>query len=301
MDEPRPTISVLVPVYNKEPFVASTLTSIDRQITASKFSIEVVIVDDGSSDRSREIVAQHQWKNPDVRVVQSRTPENLGPGGTYALAFRASSGAFIVPLDADDLITRMSLLQRFEAFEADAELAWVTGNCLAMDTNGAINPGREMAKPDSMCMGVTAEGSRDELAERFLVGTLFMAIQTLMVRREALQAVGWYEEMRCCQDTSLIFALLMDGYKHRHLRDYVALYREHVLTAPDRSVFGQSLISGQTIADIVALKRRFAARLTPGLSHAFDRLIRFLEQHPLHQKAERPTTGERALAQGDAR
>src|SRR5688500_10573090 len=138
LDEQRTTISVLVAVYNKEQFLPSTLASIDKQITASKFSIEVVIVDDGSTDRSVDIVAEYPWKTPAVRTVVSKTPRNLGPGGTYAVALRASSGSLIAPLDADDLMTRMSLLQRFEAFERDPELAWVTGNCLAMDTDGTI-------------------------------------------------------------------------------------------------------------------------------------------------------------------
>lgn len=286
--EPLPTISVLMALYNKEDHVASTLTSIDRQLTASKFLIELVVVDDGSSDRSWDIVARFEWTNSAVRVVMSKTERNLGPGGAYAQAQRASSGSLIVPLDADDLITRISLLQRFEAFAADRDLEWVTANGLIIDADGAIKPGRELVKPESVAWDTAVDGTAEERAARFVRGELFFAIQTLMLRRDVMDSIGWYEEMRCCQDTSLIFALLLDGRKHRHLRDYVALYRQHIHTAPTRSVFGQSLMSGQALADIESLRRRFAARLTPALQLAFDHTLQALERHPLYEKGAMP-------------
>src|SRR3989304_8972718 len=103
-------ISVLVPVYNKELFIGKTLFSIDRQISIGDFGIEVIIVDDKSTDRSLELIEGYRWryfKDLTVKIISNE--KNLGPSASFNIALKASSGQFIAPLDGDDTLTQQSL------------------------------------------------------------------------------------------------------------------------------------------------------------------------------------------------
>lgn len=92
-----PRFSVVMPLYNKAPHVAAALASISAQSLAAH---EVIVVDDGSTDGSREIVAQLDIAG--LRLLDRAPP---GPGGYAArnLGIEAATGDWIAFLDADDL------------------------------------------------------------------------------------------------------------------------------------------------------------------------------------------------------
>lgn len=89
-----PRISVVVPLYNKAPYVRRTLNSIAAQ-TFSNF--EVIVVDDGSTDEGAELV--RSFADPRMRVV---TQANLGPGAARNRALAEAGGDLVAFLDADD-------------------------------------------------------------------------------------------------------------------------------------------------------------------------------------------------------
>ena len=101
--ENRQTVSVIMPVYNAEPFVGQALKSILDQ-TFRDF--ELIIVDDGSGDRSREIV--HSFH--DERIVSIENGRNLGLTASLNVGLEKARGEFIARQDADDL----SLPERLE-------------------------------------------------------------------------------------------------------------------------------------------------------------------------------------------
>lgn len=90
-----PLISVIIPLYNKEKFIAQTLKSVLSQ-TFSDF--EVLIIDDGSTDKSVAIAKEFA----DERII-FLSKENQGVSATRNLGIEKSSGKFIVFLDADDV------------------------------------------------------------------------------------------------------------------------------------------------------------------------------------------------------
>lgn len=88
-------ISVIIPLYNKEKFIAKTLQSVLSQ-TFSDF--EVLVIDDGSTDKSVAIVKE--FTDERIRLISK---ENQGVSATRNLGIEKSSGKFIVFLDADDI------------------------------------------------------------------------------------------------------------------------------------------------------------------------------------------------------
>lgn len=92
-------VSVIVPVYNAAPFVEQTL----RSITESSYSpLEVIAVDDGSTDNSLAILQQCAAADPRIHIY-SQT--NAGVSAARNHAIRKAKGKYILPVDADDLIS----------------------------------------------------------------------------------------------------------------------------------------------------------------------------------------------------
>src|SRR3954449_3573195 len=90
-------ISVIIPAHNVERFVARTLESVLGQ---THRALEVIVVDDGSTDGTAATVQSFADKDSRVRFIRSR---NLGVSAARNLAIKESRGALIAPIDADDI------------------------------------------------------------------------------------------------------------------------------------------------------------------------------------------------------
>lgn len=97
-------VSVVIPLYNKRQSIANTLQSVLSQ-TYSCF--EIVVVDDGSTDDSAEIV--RQFRDERIRLIQK---ENGGVCSARNLGIRESKGEFVALLDADDTLVPDCLEER---------------------------------------------------------------------------------------------------------------------------------------------------------------------------------------------
>ena len=107
----RPLLSIVVPVYNGEPFLDECLTSARRQ---DYRRIEIVVVDDGSTDKSRDIGHRHAKADGRVTVL---TQANAGVGEARRAAVARATGEFLTFLDADDTLTRGGLLAAMDVLE----------------------------------------------------------------------------------------------------------------------------------------------------------------------------------------
>lgn len=93
-----PLVSVVVPVYNMQLFLAETLDSV---LKSTYPNFEVLLVDDGSTDRSADICAQYAKADSRVRFIQQR---NGGASVARNTGIRNAGGIYILPVDADNLI-----------------------------------------------------------------------------------------------------------------------------------------------------------------------------------------------------
>ena len=94
-----PAVSIVMPVYNSAATLAATLASAQAQDMAD---IEILCIDDGSTDASAAILAELAARDPRIRPMAN--PRNLGPGGTRNAGIRAARGDYVFFLDADDLL-----------------------------------------------------------------------------------------------------------------------------------------------------------------------------------------------------
>ena len=90
-----PLISVVVPVYNVEEYLSACLESIGRQ---TEGDLEVLVVNDGSTDRSGEIAAEFAGRDQRFRVI---TKENGGLSSARNAGAEAATGEFLIFVDSD--------------------------------------------------------------------------------------------------------------------------------------------------------------------------------------------------------
>jgi len=92
-------ISVIVPLFNEEESLGKLYEWIERVMTANKLTFEVVFVNDGSNDRSWEVIESLQAKSANVRGIKFRN--NYGKSPALYCGFRAAKGDVVITMDAD--------------------------------------------------------------------------------------------------------------------------------------------------------------------------------------------------------
>lgn len=109
-------ISVIIPVFNEQKFILNTLKNV--QLQKQKFDLEIIVIDDKSTDGTLEILANNSGLYD--KLVKSSS--NLGKGNALKLGFENSTGEIILIQDADqeyDPNQYDKLIEPFEKFDAD--------------------------------------------------------------------------------------------------------------------------------------------------------------------------------------
>jgi len=116
----QPDLSVVFPVYNEEENVPILLREIAAALDGRGWSYEIVAVDDGSTDRSLEILRSLRAQYPTLRVLALE--KNSGQTAALDAAWRAANGKFVVSLDADlqnDPADIPAMMQKLQQANAD--------------------------------------------------------------------------------------------------------------------------------------------------------------------------------------
>lgn len=114
----KPLVSVIVPLYNMESFIQETLESI---ITSAYPSYEVIVMNDGSTDNSLSVARLFAERHPEV-PIQVLSQSNQGASVARNNAIKHAKGVYILPIDADDLITPEYIGMAVEVLEQQPEV-----------------------------------------------------------------------------------------------------------------------------------------------------------------------------------
>jgi glycosyltransferase involved in cell wall biosynthesis len=118
-----PTVSVIIPVYNNEDFLADCLES---ALAQSLTDIEVLCINDASQDASFEILKYYRRQDSRVRIIDNH--ENLGASAARNRGINAASGRFVFFLDADDFLPDEDVLRDLVAAQAETRMRIVGGS-----------------------------------------------------------------------------------------------------------------------------------------------------------------------------
>ena len=127
---PRPTISIIVNVYNGERYLGECLDSIRR--LQGEFSLQVIVVDDASSDGTAKILQRYV----DVGFEIVRLAENVGAAAAINHAFTLVRGEFVARIDYDDRYHPDFLVESVEALQRYPDAAFVCAAVRMIDSEG---------------------------------------------------------------------------------------------------------------------------------------------------------------------
>ena len=132
--ETTPFVSIICTVFNKEPWLKKTIDSFLAQQT--EFSIEIILVDDASTDGSRKIIADYQASHPDV-IRAFYQDENLGIATTWVTICKEARGQYIARCDGDDFwIDPLKLQKQVDLLASRPDCKWSNTDFDIYDEHG---------------------------------------------------------------------------------------------------------------------------------------------------------------------
>lgn len=139
----KPLVSVIMPLYNAERFVAEAIESILHQTYEN---LELLIVDDFSQDRSVDIVRNYAETDSRIRFFQNRC--NLGVAKTRNRAMQEARGEYIACLDNDDVALPARFEEQIRFLEAHPDHALVASDVEIIDEHSRVVAAREYPHSD---------------------------------------------------------------------------------------------------------------------------------------------------------
>lgn len=189
-----PRVSVIMPVYNGETYLAEAIDSVLSQ-TFPDF--ELLIHDDGSTDGTAAILRDFASRDGRIRVSSG---ENLGVGGAPNRMIRDARGDYIARLDADDICLPDRLARQVAILDARPDLDVLGMTAIIIDAAGRRIVENRMAP------------THEEIDARHLRGLCSLTHSSVMMRAETLRRAGGYDpEYRSAEDIDLWLRLAEVG------------------------------------------------------------------------------------------
>ncbi len=211
-----PAVSIIIPTYNCERYIAETLGSVIAQTVGDW---EVIVVDDGSRDRTVEIAS---GMDPRIRVIEQK---NAGVCVARNKGFDASRGRFLCFLDHDDYWFAEKLERQLGWMERRPELGVVYSNCTYwLPQQGRFAPAESLRPTDDA--DVLDEAFTGWVYHQFMLDSCALT-SSAMIRREALQACGLFDVTLPYSEDWDLFLRLSRSYQFAQMRWASTLYRQH--------------------------------------------------------------------------
>ena len=128
-----PLVSFIIPVHNKESYLYDCINSI---LSQKYKSFEIILIDDGSTDNSIQIIKQLQENNKQIKFIQSK---RTGPGGARNIGIKNASGQYIMFVDADDYILSNNMLKNIKKYMFNNDYDIIKIQAVKKDLDGKID------------------------------------------------------------------------------------------------------------------------------------------------------------------
>jgi glycosyltransferase involved in cell wall biosynthesis len=179
-----PKVSVIIPTYNCAHYLEQ---AIESAIDQTYRDIEIIVLDDGSTDNTSEVVRRYGTA---IRYIRQK---NSGVTAARNHAIKASSGEFLAMLDADDWWETTKLAEQVPILDSDPQLALVYSDLRVEYDDGTTTPSFLSSRPLA-----TSGYVFDRLLE-----SCFILPSTVLLRRSCLEEEMFDESMRSHEDLDL--------------------------------------------------------------------------------------------------
>lgn len=238
----RPTVSVVMPVRDAEPYLGASIGSILRQTHAD---LELIIVDDASRDSCLDIA--RVWAARDRRIHVEALPSHLGHAGALDAGLAVATGDFIALQDADDVSVPDRMARQLACLRAHPCTSLVGSDAFVTDAQGrVISRTRFPITP---------------VAVRWRLLFANAAINLMWRRQQVADAVGGYDPAFTYAADYDFVARVSSQYDVRNVPAQLLYYRRHATAIGQRSREAETEFAE-------AISRRELSRLDGGLGSA---------------------------------
>ena len=265
----HPSVSVVVPLYNHEKYLAVALDSVlDQSLPAT----EIIVVDDASTDGSAAIAQRYAERNPQIRLL--RQHPNQGAHCAINTGIHMADGEYVAILNSDDAYVADRLRECAEVLTARQDIAAVATDLEFVNDRGTLvrNVWYEKARAFHRETG--------DLALALANGNFIMTTSNLVLRRSVFAEVGEFRGLRYAHDLDFLLRLLLAG-KHIHLIERpLARYRLHATN----TIKENDLKVRAEWASVVAYFAYSLFARRPAVRETWDyyrRLLQIAERHQL--------------------
>lgn len=204
-------VSVIIPVYNGEKYIAEAL---DSALNQTFTDYEVIVVNDGSVDSTEDIVANYVQKHPEKIFYFYQ--KNRGLAAARNAAIHYSKGKYLALLDADDRWLPERLEETVKVMENDSTVGLVHSNIIRFSDNGVLDiPKRKTKYLNGM------------IFNHIFLRDAHIACPTVLIRRSSLDELGMFDENLSylgCEDRDLWLRIARHS-KVSYIDKVLAYYR----------------------------------------------------------------------------
>ncbi|MBD1918188.1 MULTISPECIES: glycosyltransferase family A protein [Cyanophyceae] len=210
----QPLVSVIIPAYNAEKFIAKTLESVLAQ---TYHNIEVIVVDDGSEDRTAQIVQSYMERTSQLKLLSQK---NLGVAAARNLGIHQAKGKFIAPLDADDIWYEQNIERQVHAIlSAEKNVGLVYSWSIDIDEFG------------QQLGCVRASRIAGRVYTTLLLHDFIANASSVLIRKDCLDQVGGYDPTLKQQNGQGgedwdIYLRIAEHYEFRVIPEVLVGYRQ---------------------------------------------------------------------------
>ncbi|MET1077536.1 MAG: glycosyltransferase [Pseudomonas sp.] len=212
MSQSSPLVSVIIASYNHGPYIEQSILSVLGQ---SYPHIELLVIDDGSSDDSVERIRRLQAEHGFDFQVQP----NQGLTHTLNAAIARARGSLIAPFGSDDIMLPERIATQVAYLEGKPEVGICAGNIELIDAQGQLFPEKRQRRDVPF--------RRLDFDDMFLERKPYPPAPTLLIRREALDKVGGFDPQIRLEDLLIELKITRAGYFIDGLGVVMARYRKH--------------------------------------------------------------------------
>jgi glycosyltransferase involved in cell wall biosynthesis len=207
-----PLVSFIVPTYNAAHYLPG---AIDSALAQTYPHLEVIVIDDGSTDDTRALLAARYADDPRVRVLYQR---NQGPAAARNYGLRAARGDYVHLLDSDEILLPDKVARSLALFDAHPDAAAVYGPGIAVAPDGLTvldYPSPPLPSGDVFCAWLCGP----------LSGGTGSVTGSFMLRRAAVLEVGGFDERFWGAEDWDLWLRLADRYHFVALDEALVIYR----------------------------------------------------------------------------
>lgn len=224
-------VSIIIPLYNVEHYIGRTLVSIDKQIYKN---IEVILIDDGSTDKSYEI-AEKYLSNCNFKHILVKQ-ENSGVSAARNKGLSIATGQYVVFVDSDDLLSSYYIKQMYDHFSTH-NIEMVLCGFRTFENDNTVKALSHIAEKNELMSSLT-------VMREFLYGTIKISVWSLMVKREIITnfQLKFAEGYKYSEDIHFVWRLL--AHADKIIYDQSQLYYYRMRAASAMAKFNESRLDG---------------------------------------------------------